>query len=402
MPESRYYPVVIQYDSRTIKAGISGDPTPSVTAQVDDPRFGYEAINNDDEAIFIPFNRSHVITDDELIAASKNNRIWVELSEFYTDDLLSGRWFVSYDVLLELTILSHTMTHKRLLKVIKDLYTQDLLVDADKSKAVIPLPMNAPRHVQASLCKTLFTDIGAKSVIIIPDCLAAAVSAGAEASLVIDLGWDFVTVSPVFDLRCLFNLVRTSTKASGKKIHYAILKRLLQHRNKNAVFDLSNKLLVFRLIQEIIHLASVESEEEPERKINGINVPKEINRIITDIILDSEPNPDEGEKSAVQLVLDVVASLPVDLRKPLASKIIFTGPISEIRGVKAGIMKEIRAEYEGPLKFSSIIALGTWAGGSIYSSTRLMTLKTSANEIQREEYLRGNTTIKDWTDRLYS
>lgn len=114
--------------------------------------------------------------------------------------------------------------------------------------------------------------------------------------------------------------------------------------------------------------------------------------------------PEDNDRLGLPyIILDTILKCPVDTRKELANNILLIGGTASAAGItarlKAELLKLINSDYYkdrlfiNEVKFHSAPSkpnFTAWLGGSIYSSTDLIT-----SSITRESYLKSSK-IPDW------
>ncbi|KAG7744135.1 hypothetical protein KL930_002091 [Ogataea haglerorum] len=158
----------------------------------------------------------------------------------------------------------------------------------------------------------LLEKLHAKSTVFLEEPLMATLAAGTRSALVVDLGWHFVLIEPVYDLRIL----KTHSKWSKRAAKWLSL-----------------------------------------------------NNVAVDLLLDANDDIYEiDEKTPSQLMTELYHELPIDLRKTLYENIIFEGGLAQNEQLIQTILQDLKAQN---IDASSAVSLGAWAGASIYTDTVL-------------------------------
>lgn len=422
----QYYPVILEIGSRLVRSGFAGDAAPLSTLQINDPIFNFKVRKHEEvenEFQFHNDNDLSIVYED--ISAYKQQpmgpvelKLRTQISEYYNNDLINKKWLFDQDILLskQLEASSNRITENLLERILYHIYVTDLLVDAKRCKVIIPFPVLWPIHIKRSIANVLLDDIHAQSIIFLPDAILSVLSAGTKNGLVVDLGWDQVTVSPVYDEKLIYKNIKMTNRGSGKDLHYHVLQMLLQNSDKIEGLDFANKDTVFEFIENFINeavychplnegLPFIEHEDSLYTCSDGVKVPSVLrNYIIEELYFPPENKRqyDDSEEPLIPLLNNIILNLAIDLRQSLANRIIFTGHLSKVPGLKTRILQELRQENKD-LTFKSIVSLGSWSGASLYCSTKLMASASNIKnqELVRDDYLQGKANIPDWIDHIY-
>ncbi|KAH3661652.1 hypothetical protein OGAPHI_006502 [Ogataea philodendri] len=183
----------------------------------------------------------------------------------------------------------------------------------------------------------LLEKLHAKSTLFLDDALMTLVAAGLRTGLVVDLGWHFVTISPVFDLRLLQNHAKWSKRAA--------------------------KYLYFKT--DPLSLESIDIDQ---------------------LFTVDENCYDTDEKTPSQLLIELHRELPIDLRKPLFENIVFTGGLAENQTVVDKIVADLKS---AKIHTETAFSLGSWQGASLYTATVLAKDGNwnTLDRIKRENYI---------------
>ncbi|GMM38990.1 hypothetical protein DASC09_063290 [Saccharomycopsis crataegensis] len=430
----QYYPVILEIGSRLIKAGFAGDAAPISTLQTNDPIMNFHiqkpSKTNGDQSLnmaSISLNgASYALTAENHRSLSESIldpsiQLNATIDNFYKSDLIHKRWLFHDDFLLFQTLepLQGSNTERLLEKIVSHIYNSDLLVDSKRCKVIIPVSIFLPDHIRRLIANVLLNYIHAQSLIFLPDSLLSILSAGTQNGLVVDLDWDMITISPVFDQKLLYKNIKTTTRGSGKQLHYAVLRQLLNNKQHVEGIDINNKNEVFHFIEDLIHeVVYCKNLNDSYGNGNGDNDDNNVFSYKNNIkipnrlrfqALESEFFPqitpkeiDDDEIPLASLIIEVLDSLPIDIRPVLSKRIMFTGFLSDIPGLKSRIMHELRSA--GNAKYEAIISLGSWTGASLYCSTKLMASSSiiKNQELVRDTYLETNKLIPGWIDQLYT
>jgi actin-related protein len=360
----QYYPIILQVGARFLRAGFAGDAVPIVQRRTN----SYDLSG----AQLTPLNYTH---SNEL----EREGIEHEQQQFlWTNDLV---------------LLDQDRLEAMLERIIYDLYKNDLLVDPKKCKVLIVEHPFCPVPLKKVLAHVLLFHMHSQSVRFLPESVMSAVSSGSHCGLVIDLGWNQTTLTPVFDFRQLYKHVK-QTRRAGRLLHDEVRKSL-KKLGLEPTFE-----FIERFICEAMY-CGIENTKQGEFTFDGIAVPQDLRfRSLEDILFAKHEDQDDDMRPISVLVEEIIHEVNIDLRSPLSSRIIFTGGLSRIPGVKSRMLYEINKD----IKASAIASLGAWEGTSLYCSTSLMssaTTKRKSSELQRDKYIADDAILLDWTDELY-
>ncbi|ODV59971.1 actin-like ATPase domain-containing protein [Ascoidea rubescens DSM 1968] len=431
--QKQYHAAILQIGSRFIRAGFAGDTFPISTVLTNETRWKYripKQIKKNSTSCNDLYYLNHCLPP----SVSRNDNsgesdsIDDKLTLQYTKDILSKQYLFSYDSTFGSIegIDENSLCENIVLKILSKIYQEDLLVDPSSCKIIIIEPPLFPLHLKKIISNVLLKKLFAKSLLFICEPALSCLGSGTRNALVVDLGWENITVSPVYDMRLIYKNIQTSTRA-GKFLHYTILKRFLSEKviKKKSGFKSTSKL--FNIIEEFVFQAvycrtvdesvreRIHSEENNFRLISKENsndfldIPDKLRfESVEHTLFPSSAeldNPDDDEFSVVDLILKVIEKVPIDLRRELSDNIIFTGGLSNIPGVKARTLQELRKKKPNA-KFSANFSLGPWSGASLYCKTKLVSAPGSlvkSHELLRDKYIIENETIQipDWLDQIH-
>lgn len=292
------------------------------------------------------------------------------------------------------------------------LYQEALLVDAKKCKVLVLEPVFFPVRWKRVMTKVLLFHLHAQSVRFVPEPLACCVGSGSKSGIVVDCGWNYVSVTPVYDLRLIYRLGQSSVR-SGRLLHELLRDRLEAHLGVSPAFE-----QVERIISEVCYVddssASTEYTDDELFRFEELQFPNHWRHsLLEQVYFTAEPGyvEDDHNKLIVPMITQLIPKLDIDLRTELASRIIITGGMSRVPGFKARVMRLLNNEIHA----QCIKTLGPFEGASLYCSTSIMTSRDAKKgELPRDKYLKstGGTgtsasqlnahLVPDWVDDLYS
>ncbi|KAH3664372.1 hypothetical protein WICMUC_005757 [Wickerhamomyces mucosus] len=376
MSNWQYYPVILQIGSRTIKAGFAGDATPIVHISTNSYDLEDSQIKN--------------ITDHALPES-------VSLETHISDEINQLLW--SYDLI----DWDGNKFENLLERIIHHIHSCELLVDSKRCKVLVVEPIFFPTPLKKAVAKVLLFHLHAKSVTFYPEPIMSVVGSGSNRGIVIDMGWNYTTITPVYDLRMIYNLSRSTTRA-GRLIHRDLYKKFEDLGvPKSDLFQFTERFVVQKCY--------CRDTEDKDRGYNetidfeNIEVPDRFRyESIENVLIrnDLASDDDHENQSPVTLVVKLLNELNIDLRGALSSKTLLTGGVSEVPGLKSRFYKELEKACGQNIEF--IQSLGPWKGASLYFSTVLMSSSSTAvasTELHRDKYLNRESFMRDWTDNIY-
>lgn len=390
MERTQYFPVVLEIGSRIVRAGFAGESAPVVTLRVDD----YTSSDYSPHIQTLELLKPCFLTDPP-----------EKVQECYHYDASKKKWLFNNDFRAHQFLEPiHPATEESLFGLVSHVYDECLLVDPKRCKVIVPVPVLMPQHIRRTIANVLLDQIHAQSAIFLPEAILTVVGAGVECGLVVDIGWEQTLVCVVYDRRLLYKSTRFTSRAA-QALHYRVLEMFLKNGAHSDDMDQLFKT-VERFIHESVYCKPRTGElEEGLFTFEGITLPRQSRHaILEDLFFPQGDDGDDDDQPLVNLILSVIHGLPIDLRGAVSKRVIFTGIINDIPGLKTRIMNELREQNTvGSLKFRLVVSLGVWAGASLYCSTRLMGSSSGMKslELLRDNYLQSKKLIPDWIDRLY-
>lgn len=349
---SQYYPIILQLGSRFLRVGFAGDATPTLVRRT-----------------------NYHLSDAQL----------APLAHGHGMDIPGADVLWSYD----LSSVDMDQLEALLERIIHSVYKSDLLVNPTLCKVLVLDPCLSPIPLKKVITRVLLFHMHAQSIRFIPESVMSSVASGSHCSLVIDMGWQMTSVMPVFDMRELF-IHHKQTRRAGCWLHDTV-RQGMEKLGLQPSFE-----FVERFIIESMY-CDVDNTRTGEYTFDGIVLPQDLRyAALEEVIFSNSPCQDDDTLPISQLVQQVISSLDIDLRPALSKRVIITGGLSNIPGVKTRLLYEI----EKLVPVQGIKTLGAWQGASLYCSTALMTTK-ARNELTRDKYLSGESELEDWLDRLH-
>lgn len=372
----QYYPVIIQIGARFIRAGFAGDATP----------------------ILRTTTNAYDLSDAQLNIGAGHA---IESVKTPMNDYFQGKFLWVYD----LVDYDFAKLESLLERIIYNIYQSNLLVDAKKCKVLIIEPPFFPVPLKKTLTKVLLFHIHAQSLRFYPEPVLSCVSAGSNNGLVIDIGWSQTTVTPIYDLRMIYTDIKV-TNRSGRLFHELVKENLDEIDGCAGAFDFE---LIEGLICDTFYCQSRDAanrHDTAEFQYGSLKISNRLRyNLIEEFMFEEDSsNLDNDNHPLIPMVIKTLQNSPIDLRKELSTKIIITGGLSKIPGLKTRILEEIEAKMDTSIE--SIVSLDAWEGASLYCSTALMSPSTTGSrrtdELFRDKYLNGESILTDWSDQLYT
>lgn len=360
---SEYHAVIINIGTKCISAGFVGEAEPATVLQIG-------PFNESCERAFPPyFELDHSLTRLErknIIERLTSDPILKDLSDIFTKE--QCLWFP----LRSLVNCHSSATLSRAVrsKVI-ELFVNRLLVTPSRTKVFL-VDSSITESSKNIIYNELLYGIGVRSIYCIPEPILTIVGANSKEGLVVDIGWDKISIVPVIDLRmveeCGYENFR---KLTGTHLHYYTLQKLLELENNELTENLRSESLEFvnNFVTNCMYCKQDDEKQETQFIFNGINIPNEIRyQPVHECFL-------SGHMLA-ECILKVVERCPLDYRSNLMSSICFTGSVTSIPGFKSSILEQLRELTS--MQVQAIISLGPYAGYSLYGSTKLVREEYSA------------------------
>ncbi|KAE9973937.1 hypothetical protein BLS_003336 [Venturia inaequalis] len=326
--------IIFEFGSRYMRAGFAGEPGPRCTTQfnpdlwrrVGDYRQwepGYEK-------------------------KSQRKVTWGEEYELWRPDVQG---------LYSDTPLDQGLVEDRIGKCVRDCENNYLLLDNRTKKVALVVPSSLPRPLVSVVLGRLFEGLQAPTVSLLPSAVMATAAAGVRSALVVDIGWHETTATAVYEYR---EVLQQSTIRAGKKLSQAFSK-LLEGENQ-------------RQNEDTDHLSFEEVEEVMTRVgwCQDAQDPVEVPVYITSIPLPSSPNPlevsfmslarpaeealfaswtppeklDDEDQPLHHLIYKSLLALPIDIRQICMARILLTGGVSNLPGLKRRVRSEVSSRVE--------------------------------------------------------
>ncbi|GMG35905.1 unnamed protein product [Ambrosiozyma monospora] len=403
---SRKETIVLKIGSRTLEIGLSGHPKPLYQCSISQfsllvkPPHQFE-VNYEESTLFDQESKSQ---EELKVKAQLDDEFRYFKSNFFRDRLIfknnhkkgDANKDEHEDQVNENDIVGDLDYNLSVFlnQVIRCLFFKQLKLNLPSFKILI-LENQFLGDFYKNLISNCFQRyFNARHVNFVSNSMMALFATGSPHALVIDLGWNFTTIEPIFDYRLLRNHI-VFTKRGGFEIHKQYLCAMQNVQNFENVenkFDFvedfiikfgyvrpdiaeeayGNGAIKFRKCQMIRKL-----QYEP---IEAVLFPHQILNQNKDNDEDESGDDefDSDEKPIIELTVKLIKSLPIDIRSTMVSNMIITGGISKIPGMKSRFIKELKQSlvecglHKCSDEVRSLKTLGSWCGASLYSSTSLL------------------------------
>ena len=240
----------------------------------------------------------------------------------------------------------------RLERALKHVHEESLQLDQKPRKAVLALPSLLPTPVVEVALKVLFQHYAQPpAVTLLPIPLLACVGAGLRNALVVDLGWEECVVTAVGEYKEVCQ--RRSVRA-GKMLTREMGK-VLEEEAKNQSTGETEVSFEYaeEVTQRMVWCRSRDGSEEATKMIK-LPAPNDdssyihisflrLSKPAETAFFASDGSDDDHNLAIPNLLYTTLLALPVDLRALCVSRIVFTGGLSNLPGLKTRILSELDA-----------------------------------------------------------
>ncbi|KAK8157863.1 hypothetical protein IWX90DRAFT_421876 [Phyllosticta citrichinensis] len=331
--------LVLEFGARYLRAGFAGESKPRCTKS-----FGPE------EQRRVGDFRRWMPGYEFIRKKRKRGQDWGQDYELWTMDLRSADMGLVED---------------KIERAVREIVAQYLLLDHRPRRATVVIPPLLPRPLLSALLSSVFTTLQAASITVLSGPVLSVVSAGLRSGLVIDLGWEETSITAVYEYREIHH--RTSIRA-GKVLTEEVAKLLddecCKARKEPPVepdqvsFEEAEEVLTrvgwcFSRDEAQNHHAGVEEDSKSNMTIPfpaasppiTISVPFQRFAEPAESALFAsgmdQHEIDDHDQPIPLLAYNALLSLPIDARKLCMSRIIITGGVAKLPGIKRRILAEI-------------------------------------------------------------
>lgn len=320
--------MIYELNPRSLSAGFAGESRPRCVH-----RFGYHIGDGRRVGDFREFTQQ-----------SGNNPRY---------DRNDDRWSAPYELYrnnvrgLDLELMSD-----RLERVVRQIHSEHLqLVSSRPLKAALVVPALLPTPIIEVTLRVLFQHYAQPpSVTLLTTPVLSCVSAGLRSGLVVEVGWEETVVTAVGEHK----IVAERRTVRGGKLLAREMAGLLQESGGGDKVDFTHTEDVLR---RMAWCKPRPGEAEPAAEDTTINVPSsdasapEMPIPFSHFARPAEttflqPSTDDHDLPLPELMFNTLLALPVDLRALCLSRIVLTGPHSNIPGLKTRLLAEISQHVE--------------------------------------------------------
>ena len=337
MNPNEYVPIILDIGDRAIRAGIAGEHRPSVQIAAN------LVASSSTKSLFPSFleTEDHSLTDiqrEELHKTLEKSAHYTQLSQIYGHD--QRQWLnCNDDVKLNLLLF--------------EVFTQ-MAIPTRNCKVVV-IDRKFSNLWKLKILNVLLTRLRIKSVIFYDEPILSVVGANVRNGLVVNFDWSCVTTNVVVDLR-IINTYEFSTECSGAGLHYLTVLKLIQMESP----VVKHKDL-FHIVEKFLNDVLYDSHGVNEESEGMSGIPRELYGFMTEEITVKFSN-------LVEEIVSIVALQTLDNRAQLLDNVIVTGSVASIPRFKTKFLNQLNEK----LNSKGIFTLGSWSGGSMFVSTKLI------------------------------
>ncbi|KAL1306257.1 hypothetical protein AAFC00_004346 [Neodothiora populina] len=241
-------------------------------------------------------------------------------------------------------------------RAVRTALTKYLLLDQRSRRAMLALPNGMSDPLLYIVLKAIFSSATPSSVSIWPNPLLATIAAGLRSSLVIDIGWEEVSVSAVYEYRQVLH--RRSVRAA-KHLVQSVAQMLQEHTGpvgarEEMTFDTAEDIM-----ERMAWCKMSDDSEDPDFDTTSMSLPiRTASGLSTTLRVPfgslAEPvertcfemespleHTDDHDLALHHLAYRCLLALPLDVRSICMSRIVITGGVSNIPGLKPRLLREI-------------------------------------------------------------
>ncbi|KAF9697641.1 hypothetical protein EKO04_003993 [Ascochyta lentis] len=370
--------IVLEIGSRFVRAGFPGESAPRCTLPF-----------SPDRQRRIGDYRQYDPEYSQRRRRRRKNQTWGEEQELYR---------------LHLTNVDLELVGDKLERAIREAYTRYFLLDTKPRRITLAIPPRLPHALITKILDIMFKSFHAPSITLMSNPVLSTVAAGLRSALVVDIGWAETLVTAVCEYR---EVHEKRTVRAGKMLSEEMAKLLNAELDDDAApgtpkTDVSfeeaeevltrvgwckpssrgNRRTVYFPAREAPVLEEWEDAVETPPPTVVIPFPKHTPPTELKIALASLAKPaenalfvpeaplnefDDEDLPIHHLIYRTLVALPVDVRRLCMSRIVITGGVSNMPGLKTRILKELEVLVQSkgwdPVK--------NWGKGSARHEERL-------------------------------
>lgn len=235
-------------------------------------------------------------------------------------------------------------------RLLRDVEHQHLMLDNRQKRVSLVVSSLLPKPLLSTLLGTIFSALQASSIALLPSSVMAAVGAGVRSALIVDIGWEETAVSAVYEHR---EVMQWRSVRAGRLLIDTFAKVLDQSTEQALGFD---------DVEEIMRRMGWCRQRENNPQSTSPNSAETVNIPLPTINLKvpfaslAEPvedalfargttasDLDDHDQPLPLLMYNALLHLPIDVRRLCVSRVILTGGISNLAGLKRRLTQELEA-----------------------------------------------------------
>ncbi|KAF2204331.1 actin-related protein-like protein RO7 [Delitschia confertaspora ATCC 74209] len=262
-------------------------------------------------------------------------------------------------------------------RAVRETYNKYFLLDPKPRKVLIALPPLMPRDLLSSVLSVLFSSFQTPSVTLMSSPVLSTVAAGLRSALVVDIGWAETTVSGICEYReihqrrtiragkflseemaKLLNSELSGTSGGNDEISFEEAEEVLCRVGWCKTRPKSNRSSVyFPARASPVQEEFEDAKEDPDPTITipfpRSDPPTQLTMLFSSLAKPAEtalfaPNTplnefDNHELPLHHLLYSTLLALPIDVRRLCMSRIVITGGVSNMPGLKTRLLAELEA-----------------------------------------------------------
>jgi hypothetical protein len=281
---------------------------------------------------------------------------------------------------MDLTTLDMGLVEDKFERAMREAYNQYFLIDPKPRRVLLALPPRMPHPLMSTVLQILFSNFQAPSITLLSSPVLSTVAAGLRSALVVDIGWAETIVTAVSEYR---EVHEERTIRAGKLLSEEMAKLLSTELDDNAEPGTRKADVSFDEADEVLTRVGW-CKSRPKSNRNTLYFPARTSPILEefeDAVETPEPTItipfprstpptsltipfaklakpadkalfatdtalnefDDNELPLHHLIYRALLSLPMDVRRLCMARIIITGGVSAMPGLKSRILAELQA-----------------------------------------------------------
>ncbi|KAH7383766.1 actin-domain-containing protein [Pyrenochaeta sp. MPI-SDFR-AT-0127] len=272
------------------------------------------------------------------------------------------------------------LVEDKLERALRDMYNKYFLLDTKPRRILLAMPPRMPHALMSTVLDVLFSSFQAPSITLMSTPVLSTVAAGLRSALVVDIGWAETLVTAVCEYR---EVLEKRTIRAGRLLSEDMAKLLNAELDDDAnpgapkadvsfeeaeevltrvgwckPHPRSNRRTMYFPAREAPVLEEFEDAVETPPPTIAIPFPKHTPPTDLRVQFASLAKPAESALFASDLALNefddedlplhhimyrTLVALPVDVRRLCMSRIVITGGVSQLPGLKTRLLKELEA-----------------------------------------------------------